>query len=300
MRKGTGARSSQRNVKERGLEELRHSRYLTREDMTSLFQLHNVRVTGSGEEVVVLGHGFGSDQSVWKQVISHFVDDYKLVLFDNLGAGTTDPDYFSFDRYSTLQGYAYDLLAILEHLQVSSCIYVGHSLMGMVGCLASIEQPTLFRKLILVSASPRYLNDVNYFGGFEQEDLDQLFQAMRSNYQAWVSGFAPLAVGDDMDSFAVQEFSRTLFSVRPDIACAVAKVIFESDVRGILPYVTVPCHILQSTKDLAVPVVVSDYLHSNLGSKSIVEILQTEGHLPQLSCPNVMIPALRRHLELVL
>ena len=151
------------------------------------------------------------------------------------------------------------------------------------------------RKLFLFC---RYLNDVDYFGGFEQEDLDQLFDAMQSNFKAWVSGFAPLAVGDDMDSFAVQEFSRTLFNVRPDIAYAVAKVIFESDFRGILPYVTVPCHILQSYKDLAVPPMVSGYLHQHLGSKSIVEILPTEGHLPQLSSPAVVVPALRRHLSI--
>lgn len=266
----------------------------------SLFEVHNVRVTGSGEEVVVLGHGFGTDQCVWRQVIPYLIDDYRLILFDNLGAGTTNPDYFSFDRYSTLHGYAYDLLSILEELQVTSCIYVGHSVMGMVGCLASIERPDLFTKLVLISASPRYLNDVNYFGGFEQDDLDQLFDAMQSNFKAWVSGFAPLAVGDDIDSFAVQEFSRTLFNVRPDIAYSVAKTIFESDFRGILPCVSVPCHILQSSKDLAVPVVVSDYLHQNLGAKSIVEVLPTEGHLPQLSSPDVVVPALKRHLLLEL
>jgi hypothetical protein len=36
---------------------------------------------------------------------------------------------------------------------------------------------------------------MDYYGGFEQEDLDQLFEAMRSNYKAWCNGFAPLAVG---------------------------------------------------------------------------------------------------------
>lgn len=264
----------------------------------SLFEVHNVRVIGAGEQTVVLGHGFGTDQSAWKQIIPHLVDDYRLVLFDNLGAGTTDPDYFSFERYSTLHGYAYDLLSIIEELDISTCIFVGHSVMGMVGCLASIERPDMFSKLILLSASPRYLNDVNYFGGFEQEDLDQLFDAMQSNFKAWVSGFAPIAVGDDMDSFAVQEFSRTLFNVRPDIAYAVSRTIFESDLRGILEHVTVPCHILQSTRDLAVPVVVSDYLHQNLTAKSIVEVLPTEGHLPQLSSPDVVIPVLKRHLLL--
>ncbi|KAH9298566.1 hypothetical protein KI387_030248, partial [Taxus chinensis] len=260
-------------------------------------EAHNVHVLGSGQEVIILAHGFGTDQSVWKHVVPHLVDSYRIIIFDNMGAGTTNPDFFDFDRYSTLHGYAYDMLAILDELQIESCIFLGHSVSGLIGCLASIEKPLLFSKLIMISASPRYLNDVDYFGGFEQEDLDQLFEAMQSNFKAWVSGFAPLAVGADLDSIAVQEFSRTLFNVRPDIALSVAKTIFQSDLRGILPHVTVPCHILQSSKDLAVPVVVSEYMQEHLGGKSIVEILPTEGHLPQLSSPDIMVVVLIRHIR---
>lgn len=141
------------------------------------------------------------------------------------------------------------------------------------------------------------MNDVNYHGGFEQEDLDQLFEAMGANYKAWCSGFAPLAVGGDMESVAVQEFSRTLFNMRPDIALTVAQTIFQSDMRQVLKMVTVPCHILQSVKDLAVPVVVSEYLHQNLGSESIVEVMSSDGHLPQLSSPDIVIPVLLRHIR---
>lgn len=266
------------------------------EEGPTLLEAHNVRAIGMGEEVVVLGHGFGTDQSVWKHVIPHLVDEYRVILFDNMGAGTTDPEYFSFSRYSTLHGYADDLLSILEELEVESCIYVGHSVSGMVGFLASLERPEIFSKIITISASPRYLNDMDYFGGFEQDDLNQLFEAMQSNFEAWVSGFAPLAVGADIDSMAVQEFGRTLFNIRPDIAFSVAKTIFQSDLRIVLPNVTVPCHILQSGKDLAVPIVVADYLHHTLGGPTIVEVLQTEGHLPQLSSPEIVIPVLKRHL----
>lgn len=138
---------------------------------------------------------------------------------------------------------------------------------------------------------------MDYFGGFEQDELDQLFDAMRSNYKAWVSGFAPLAVGGDMESVAVQEFSRTLFNIRPDIALSVAQTIFQSDVRDLLGHVTIPCHILQSSKDLAVPVVVSEYLHKNIRGNSIVEVMPSEGHLPQLSNPEIVIPVLLRHIR---
>jgi len=265
-------------------------------ELPTLLEAHNVNVVGTGEELVVLGHGFGTDQSVWKHILPHLVDNYRIILYDNMGAGTTDPEYFSFQRYSTLHGYADDLLSILDELEIESCIFVGHSVAGMVACLASIERPFLFSKIIMISASPRYLNDTDYFGGFEQEDLNQLFLAMQSNFKAWVSGFAPLAVGADIESPAVQEFGRTFFNIRPDIAFSVAKTVFQSDLRCILAQVSVPCHILQSSKDLAVPVVVSDYLHHTLGGPTVVEILQTEGHLPQLSSPEVVIPVLQRHI----
>nr|GMD51735.1 probable esterase KAI2 [Ipomoea batatas]GMD55289.1 probable esterase KAI2 [Ipomoea batatas] len=260
-------------------------------------EAHNVRVVGSGPRTVVLAHGFGTDQSVWKHLVPHLVDGCRVVLFDNMGAGTTNPDYFDFDRYATLEGYAYDVIAILEELQVESCVYVGHSVSAMIGVIASVARPDLFTKLLTISASPRYLNDVDYYGGFELEDLEQLFDAMRSNYKAWCSGFAPLAVGGDMDSVAVQEFSRTLFNMRPDIALSVLQTIFRSDLRHVLSHVTVPCHIIQSMKDLAVPVVVAEYLHRNLSCESVVEVMSTDGHLPQLSSPDVVVPVILRHIQ---
>jgi pimeloyl-ACP methyl ester carboxylesterase len=124
-------------------------------EVPTLLDAHNVHVVGTGEEIVVLGHGFGTDQSVWKHVLPHLVEEYRVILYDMMGAGTTDPEYFSVLRYSTLHGYADDLLTILDELEVDSCIFVGHSVSGMVGCLASIERPFLFSKIIMLSASPR-------------------------------------------------------------------------------------------------------------------------------------------------
>ncbi|CAN0863838.1 Probable esterase D14L [Linum grandiflorum] len=258
---------------------------------------HNVKLLGAGDQVIVLAHGFGTDQSVWKHLVPHLLDDFKVIVYDNMGSGSTNPDFFDFDRYSGLEGYAYDLLAILDDLRVNSCIYVGHSVSCMIGALASVNRPDLFLKLVLLSGSPRYLNDVDYFGGFEQEELNQLFGAMGTNYKSWCDGFAPMMVGGDMESAAVQEFSRTLFNMRPDVALSVARVIFQSDMRSILPAVKVPCHVLQSTKDMAVPVNVSEYLHRCVGGVSIVEVMPSEGHLPQLSSPDIVVPVLLRHIR---
>lgn len=126
-------------------------------------EAHNVKILGTGDRSIVLAHGFGTDQSVWKHLVPHLVEDYKVVLFDNMGAGTTNPDYFDFERYSTLEGYAYDVIAILEELQIPCCIYVGHSVSAMIGAIASVARPDLFTKLVTVSGSPRLISSFTFY-----------------------------------------------------------------------------------------------------------------------------------------
>ncbi|KAM1216293.1 hypothetical protein ACFX2I_012554 [Malus domestica] len=99
---------------------------------------HNVRVIGSGQQVLVLAYGFGTDQSVWKHLIPHLVHDNRVIMNDNMGVGTTNPEYFDFKRYSTLEGYTYDFLAILEKLHVEPRIFVGHSASAMVCVIAAV------------------------------------------------------------------------------------------------------------------------------------------------------------------
>nr|ALB07164.1 hyposensitive to light 9 [Striga hermonthica] len=265
--------------------------------MSTVGAAHNVTVLGSGETTVVLGHGFGTDQSVWRHLVPYLVDEYKVLLYDNMGAGTTNPDYFDFERYATLEGYTYDLIAILDEFQVSSCIYVGHSMSAMAAVVASIFRPDLFRKIVMISSTPRLSNTKDYYGGFEQHELDELSAAVEHNYKAMASGYAPLIVGGDLESSAIQEFSRTLFNVRPDIGLSVCRMVNSFDLRPYLSQVTVPCHIIQSSKDTMVPVVMGEYLRRRLGGKTVVEVLPTEGHLPHLSAPEITVPALVRHIR---
>ena len=57
---------------------------------------HNVKILGSGHRTIVLAHRFGIDQSVWKHLVPHLVEDYKVVLYVNMGAATTNTEYFDF------------------------------------------------------------------------------------------------------------------------------------------------------------------------------------------------------------
>lgn len=142
----------------------------------------------------------------------------------------------------------------------------------------------------------RFLNDEDYHGGFEEGEIETVFSAMEANYAAWVNGFAPLAVGADVPT-AVREFSRTLFNMRPDISLFVCRTVFNSDFRGVLGLVRVPCYIIQTAKDMSVPASVATYMKNHLGGKSTVIMLNTEGHLPHLSAPALLAQSLRRALS---
>ncbi|KAK3020760.1 hypothetical protein RJ639_047888 [Escallonia herrerae] len=262
----------------------------------TLLDALNVRLVGSGKKFLVLAHGSGTDQSAWQRILPYFLPNYKVILYDLVCAGSVNPDYFDFRRYTSLDAYVDDLLCILDALGVDRCAYVGHSVSAMIGILASIRRPRLFSKLILIGASPRFLNDPDYHGGFEQAEIEKVFSAMEANYEAWVNGFAPLAVGGDVPA-AVREFSRTLFNMRPDITLFVSRTVFNSDLRGVLGLVRVPCCIIQTAKDVSVPASVATYLERHLGGRNTVEMLNIEGHLPHLSAPALLAQVLLRALS---
>ncbi|OWM70752.1 strigolactone esterase D14-like [Punica granatum] len=256
----------------------------------------NVRVVGTGQRFLVFAHGFGTDQSAWQRILPFFTPHFRVVLYDLVCAGSVNPDHFDYRRYTTLDAYVDDLLTILDELGIERCAYVGHSVSAMIGILAAIRRPELFTKLILIGASPRFLNDRDYHGGFELGEIEKVFSAMMANYEKWVNGFAPLAVGADVPA-AVREFSRTLFNMRPDISLFVSRTIFNSDLRGVLGLVRVPCCVIQTAKDVSVPASVAEYFKSHLGGMTTVEMLDTEGHLPHLSAPSQLARVLQRALS---
>jgi sigma-B regulation protein RsbQ len=196
-----------------------------------------------------------------------------------------------------LNGYVTDLLDIFAYLDLKEVIYVGHSVSGMIGLLASLRNPEYFSKLVLLGANARYLNDdaSGYVGGFNQEALDGLYAAMSSNYYAWASGFSSLAMNNPDRPQLATTFAATLSAIRPDIALAVAKVIFESDYREELPKVTKPVLIVQSSEDIAVPAAAAEYLHAHIAGSTLVNI-NSKGHFPQMSAPGEVVTVMQQFI----
>ncbi|MDN3582896.1 alpha/beta fold hydrolase [Mucilaginibacter flavus] len=263
---------------------------------TAIKQKNNVSIEGNlqSPRALVFAHGFGTDQTAWNWVKDAFKVDYRLVLYDNVGAGGADPEVYNPERYSQLNTYADDMLDILVHLQLDDATIIAHSVSSMIAMLAANKAPRYFNKMVFIGASPRYLNDesANYTGGFTQPALDSMYEAMTGNYNAWVDGFSTYAMENIERPELSEHFAYTLSAIRPDIALAVARVIFESDVRCELAKLDKEVLLLQAKHDIAVPGVVADYLHQHI-KHSKLKFLNATGHFPHISAPREVIDAIK-------
>jgi sigma-B regulation protein RsbQ len=261
-----------------------------------VLERNNVKLYGREYgQAMIFAHGFGCDQNMWRFVAPSFENEYRVILFDNVGAGHSDLTAYHRDKYDTLEGYATDLLQICRQLGVSRAVFVGHSVSAMVGILAAIREPDRFSDLVLVNPSPRYLDDEDYVGGFSPEDIQGLFEAIDNNYLGWSSVMAPLIVGNPDRPELGKELASSFCRTDPDIAQHLARVTFLSDNRADLPKLQTRSLILQCADDVIAPKEVGDYLHRHLPSNELCR-MQATGHCPNLSAPEETIAAMRSFL----
>jgi sigma-B regulation protein RsbQ len=254
---------------------------------------HNVNEHGSPDrQPMLFAHGFGCDQNMWRFVWPRFEKDYRVVLFDHVGAGGSDISAFDPERYSSLQGYAQDVLDICRELELRDVVFVGHSVSAMIGVLAAAEEPDRFARLILVGPSPRYIDDDGYVGGFSREDIEGLLDSMDSNYLGWSSQMAPVIMGNEGRPELSEELTNSFCRADPEIARNFARVTFLSDNREDLAKVEIPSLVLQCSEDAIAPEAVGRFVERELPDGRLV-MLDAVGHCPNLSAPEETIEAIR-------
>lgn len=255
-------------------------------------QRHNVKVTGSGERAMVFAHGFGCDQNMWRLVAPAFEKDFRVILFDHVGAGGSDLSAYDPAKYSSLDGYAEDVVDLCRALGVQHGIFVGHSVSAMIGVLAAKKAPELFDDLVLVGPSPRYVDDGDYVGGFSEGQIHELLDFLDSNHMGWSQAMAPVIMGNADRPELGKELTNSFCRTDPEIAKRFARTTFLSDNRADLDGVTARALVLQCSEDVIAPRAVGEYVHRKLPNSRLV-LMKATGHCPNLSAPEETIAAIR-------
>lgn len=264
--------------------------------MENVLIRNNVKVFGKGNKTIVFAHGFGCDQHTWRSITPAFELDYRIAVFDFVGAGKSVLSAYDHKRYGTLNGYATDLLEVCEALNISGAIFVGHSVSCMIGLLAAIRNPAFFEKMVFIGPSARYINEGDYHAGMEPEDLESLLEVMDSNYLGWSQSIAPAIMGNSDRPELGEELSNNFCATDPAIARQFARVTFLSDNRKDLPHLGVESLSLQTTNDILAPEAASQYIYENTPGNTRM-VINATGHCPQLSAPEEVIKAIKLFLN---
>jgi sigma-B regulation protein RsbQ len=256
---------------------------------------NNVHVSGDGAATLLFAHGFGCDQNMWRLLAPCFSDRFRVVTFDLVGSGQSDLTAYDRTKYASLQGYADDVLEIVDVAATGPVVFVGHSVSAMIGMLADLKRPT-FAGQIMIGPSPCYINQGDYIGGFERSDIESLLETLESNYLGWSSSMAPAIMGAPGQPELGVELTNSFCRTDPDIAKQFARVTFLSDNRVDLACEHTPTLILQCTDDLIAPVPVGEYMVRTMPNATL-KLIENIGHCPHLSAPGPSRDAMEEFLR---
>lgn len=254
---------------------------------------HRVTIRGEGPRSFLLAHGLGSDQGVWAPIADLLEPHGRVITFDLAGWGGFDPAAFSHGAHESVFGYADDLLRLCHALDVQGCIYVGHSVSGMAGLLASLGDATMFSHIVTIGGSPCYADDPasTYVGGHTSDELRALLAAMEADYQLWATGFGRLVVDDHGSWPAANDFTDNLRRAAPDVALTAFRAVLTSDVRHLLADVTVPTLVINGRYDPMVPLMTARWLADAIPSARL-HTIAARGHLAHLAEAEAVVEAI--------
>jgi len=114
-------------------------------DINLYYELH-----GDGQPLVLI-LGLGTDVSEWDWLVRWLAERYRVLVFDNRGAGRTDkPDI----PYSIAM-MANDTAGLMQAVGMEQAIILGISMGGRIALELALQHPQMVKKLILVSTSAR-------------------------------------------------------------------------------------------------------------------------------------------------
>ncbi|WP_409983311.1 alpha/beta fold hydrolase [Roseateles sp.] len=101
---------------------------------------HHWTQRGQGEPAVIFLHGFGTEQTIWRFVAPALESRARTFSYDHAGCGAALAAWDA-RRHASLQGYAQDLIDLLDQAGLERVLCVGHSSAASSPCSLRCSSP---------------------------------------------------------------------------------------------------------------------------------------------------------------
>ena len=250
----------------------------------------HVEIIGQGQPLVMI-HGWGMHSGVWQPLIKRLSAKYMLYLVDLPGMGNSRP----VEPY-----HLYNLADEVAEVIPGVSDVLGWSLGGLVAQRIALNQPDRIRRLVLVSATPKFVSTPDWQAGVDPANFSAFAESVNHDYKAAILQFLTLQCMQSSDRRATIKQLRASFDTRPTPTQTTLQralhILLESDLRAEIANIRKPTLLIHGDRDTLTPVQAAHWMMQQL-PHGFLRVISGAAHAPFLSHSDQFVEALNQFLE---
>ena len=232
------------------------------------------QVHGQGEITLVFVHGWCGDHSYWNSQLPSFKVYYNIVTIDLGGHGRSGSNRQDW----TIEAFGKDVVAVVEKLDLSKVVLIGHSLGGPVILEAARSLSGRVIGLIGVDS----LSDI-YLESLSPEEINIFLSGFRSDFIKEIQRYAL----ENFFRFSSEEDLKKkiildMTSMSPDVAIGSLESLLQYDGRAALGEIKIPIRSINADR----PIVPFKVIRGHTDNFSL-KFMVNEGHFVMMENPQV-------------
>ena len=239
----------------------------------------------AGKPRLVLIHSLALDAMIWDGVVDELVQDVEILVYDCRGHGQSERRPGAY----TVQLFADDLGAILDHCGWPSAVIAGCSMGGCVAQAFASEYPNRADGLALIDTTA-------WYGPSAQEEWRQrAAKAAETGFAAMLPFQLSRWFSDNFHAaHADVEAALSRVFLANDTACyqATCSLLGSADLRGAIGSLRVPVSVIVGEQDYATPLAMAQTLH-DLIHGSTLTVIEKGRHLTPVENPGQIAALLK-------
>ena len=254
------------------------------------------QIFGDGPGDMIFIHGMFSNLDIlWEEPrVARFLLALgrlaRVILIDRRGTGLSD-------RVTppTFEVHMDDIRAVMDAAGSSQVCLVGYSEGACICALFAATYPEMTRSLITIGGYAKWARSDDFPHGTEREEIEQWFETVEQQWGEALSieYTSPTLANDQQYRHWLAKFYRS--SANKSDALAMFKTVLDMDLRAVLPAISAPTLVLQSTRDLTTPLESGRDLAVRISGAELVEI-DSDDHSPWASCSEAILHEIERFL----
>lgn len=239
--------------------------------------------TGKGNTAIVFVHGWLGNTNWWNSQEAFLKDRYKIVKIDLGGHGKSDKTRLNW----TSKQYSDDLITVINQINASEVILVGHSMSGAFVTEAAVDLPKV--KAIILVDTLKDLDDT-----FDPEQAEEfMFSHYRKDFKSAVENILPLYLFVDETPITIKnQLQKEFLQQDAELAIKALKPLYEMDIRKIAKLMDIPVRAINSDSQ---PTEIEN--NRKYFKNYDYRVITGTGHYPMLEKPEEFNKILKKVIE---